>query len=191
MAKKPYERKGLVGLQKQTMNLVRHEPEFRVRNVLAVALIAAVILAAFLKFGILEPVKRRAEAYEQLADKREQYAQAQLQLEDYDQVAEQYSRYSYGLMTENEINLVSRMEVLELVEKSIAPYGKIQNFAVNNNVLTLNIHGITLDKASAMVTRLENCELVTKAAINSATAEDGQEARIFLSVNLAKADEGE
>ena len=184
-------RKGLIDMSKQTMNFARHEPTFHTRNVLMVVLAVALVMGSFLKFGILDPINRRAEAYEQLAQRQEQYAQAQQKLEGYEDVAEQYRRYSYGLMTENEVNLVNRMDVLALVEREIAPYGRIQNFAVNNNVLTLNIYGITLEKASTMVARLEQNPLVTQAAINSASADDGMEARIFISVNLAKAGEVE
>lgn len=184
-------RKGLSDMSKQTMNFARHEPTFHTRKVLMVVLAVALVMGAFLKFGILNPINQRAEAYEQLAQRQEQYAQAQQKLRGYEDVAEQYRRYSYGLMTENEVNLVNRMDVLALVEREIAPYGRIQNFAVNNNVLTLNIFGITLDKAGTMVNRLEQNPLVAQAAINSASADDGTEARIFVSVNLAKAGEVE
>ena len=179
-------RKGLISMSKQTMNLVYHEPVFRVQKVLLVVLIAAVMMVTFVKFGILDPVNGRAEAYKQLAAKQEQYADARKRLEDYEEIASQYTRYSYGLMTENEINLVNRMDVLKLVEKEIAPNGHIQNFAVNNNVLTVNMDGITLDRASNMVNRLEQNDLVTKATINSASAEDGVAARIFVSIYLAR-----
>ena len=104
----------------------------------------------------------------------------------YDELANLYGRYSYGRMNESEINLVSRMDVLALVEKEIASKATIENFAVNNNVLTMNIYGVTLQQASNMVNRLEANDLVTHASVNSATAEDGIEAKIFISITLTK-----
>ena len=72
------------------------------------------------------------------------------------------------------------------MEAEIASRAFIDNFAVNNNVLTMNIYGITLEQASTIVNRLENNELVTSARVNSATADDGVEARIFISIVLSK-----
>ena len=50
----------------------------------------------------------------------------------------------------------------------------------------MNIHGITLEQASAMVKKLESTDLVSRATVNSATAADAVEARIFISITLTK-----
>ena len=89
-------------------------------------------------------------------------------------------------MDESEVNMVSRMDVLALVEQKISPASVIENIAVNNNVLTLNIHGITLEQASAMVKSLEESEMVSSATVYSASAETAEDASIFLSIILTK-----
>jgi hypothetical protein len=78
------------------------------------------------------------------------------------------------------------MDVLNLIEKEIASKAIIDNMAVNNNVLTLNIHGITLEQASTMVKSLEQQGLVSSAAVYNAVAEDAEEAKIFMSIILTK-----
>lgn len=179
-------KRGMITEAKQTMNLVNHVSTFNFWKVLPVLLVISIIFVVFLKVGILDPIAERSNAYRELSVKQEQYALAQTRLEGYDELAEQYGRYSYGLMNESEINLVNRMDVIELLENEIIPYAYIENFAVNNNVLTMNIYGITLDDASILVNRLESNDLVTQATVNSASANDGVEARIFISINLAK-----
>ena len=62
----------------------------------------------------------------------------------------------------------------------------IENLAVNNNVLTMNIHGITLEQASAMVKSLEQSDLVVSATVYNAVAEEAEEAKIFISILLTK-----
>ena len=57
---------------------------------------------------------------------------------------------------------------------------------VTDNILTLNIHGLTLEQASTLVNTLESDDLVESATVYSAVAEDAGEARIFLSINLMK-----
>ena len=82
--------------------------------------------------------------------------------------------------------MVSRMDVLHLVEEEISSKAYIDNLAVNNNVLTLNIHGITLEQASAMVKSLEERGLVESAAVYNAVAEEAEEAKIFMSIIMTK-----
>ena len=179
-------KKGAIKATKRTMNFVHHESNFNILKVLPVILVAVIGLAIFAKVGFMDPLAEKTRAYSQLATKQEQLAAVNARLVGYDELANKYGRYSYGRMNESEINLVSRMDVLNLVEKEIASKAIIENFAVNNNVLTMNIYGVTLQQASNMVNRLESNDLVTHASVNSATAQDGIEAKIFISITLTK-----
>ena len=85
--------------------------------------------------------------------------------------------------------MLSRMDVLKLVEERIVPRCTVENLAVNNNVLTMNIHGLTLEQASAMVKNLEKSPMVESALVYSAVAEEAAEASIFLSINMTKEDQ--
>lgn len=179
-------KRGTVKASKRTMNFVHHESNFNFWKVLPIALVVILAALIFAKVGFMDPLAEKTRAYSQLATKQEQLAQVNARLVGYDELASQYARYSYGLMNDTEINMVSRMDVLALVEKEIASKAYIENFAVNNNVLTMNIYGITLEQASTMVNRLESNNLVTHASVNSASANDGVEARIFISITLTK-----
>lgn len=182
----PKSKKGTIKASKRTMNFVHHKKEFNVMKVVPVVAVLAVALSIFVRVGFLDMLDQKTIAYRNLASKQERLAAINTRLVDYEELASQYGRYSYGWMSESEISLVNRLDVLNLVEQEITPYATLENFAVNNNVLTLNIHGITLEDASAMVSRLEESPLVNNATIYSANAADGQEAAIFLSINLMK-----
>lgn len=185
-------KKGAVKETKRTMNFVHHESAFNLTKVLIIALVAVICLLVFTKYGFTEPMEERSRAHYQLSQKQDELAQIQQRLSEYNELEQRYGRYSYGWMNESEINLVNRMDVLELVEKEIASRAFVENFAVNNNVLTMNIYGITLEEASTIVNRLESNALVTSASVNSATADDGVEAKIFISIVMAKVvEEGE
>ena len=179
-------KKGAVKATKRTMNFVHHKSSFNFWKVMPVVLVVIIALAIFAKVGFLDQLSKKTLAYSELAAKQEQLAAVNARLVGYDELADEYNRYSYGLMNDTEINLVSRMDVLNLLQKQIAPKATIENFAVNNNVLTMNIHGITLEEASAMVKNLESTDLVSRASVNSATAADAVEARIFISITLTK-----
>ena len=171
---------------KKTMNFVHHESSFNPKKVLPLAIVVILAAGLFAKFGIMDQLDKKTAAYNDLAQRQEQLAVVNAKLAGYDELAKQYGRYSYGWMDESEVNMVSRMDVLALVEQKISPAAVIENIAVNSNVLTLNIHGITLEQASAMVKSLEESEMVTSATVYNADAATAEEASIFLSIILTK-----
>lgn len=171
---------------KKTMNFVHHESSINVKKMLPLILVIIVAMGVFAKFAILDPLDKKTAAYTELGLKQQQLDAVNAKLSGYDELEKEYGRYSYGWMNETEVNMVNRMDVLRMVEEEIASKAFIDNLAVNNNVLTLNIHGITLEQASAMVKSLEERGLVESAAVYNAVAEEAEEAKIFMSIILTK-----
>ena len=171
---------------KKTMNFVHHQSSVNLKKLVPVLLVICIAAALFAKFGFMDPLAKKTAAYNELALKQDQLAAVNSQLAGYDELALEYGRYSYGWMNDTEVNMVSRMDVLNLIEKEISSKAIIDNLAVNNNVLTLNIHGITLEQASTMVKSLEQQGLVSSAAVYNAVAEEAEEAKIFMSIILTK-----
>ena len=184
--KKSLKKNAVVVPAKKTMNFVHHQSSINPKRLIPVIIILAIVVAVFVKVGILEPLDKKTAALNELSLKQEQLAAINITLTGYDELAMEYGRYSYGWMNDTEVNMVSRMDVLDLIEKKIAPKSVIDNMAVNNNVLTLNIHGITLEEASKMVKNLEASDLVSSAIVYNAVAEEAAEAEIFLSIVLTK-----
>ena len=184
--KKVTKKNAVVVPSKKTMNFVHHQSSIDLKKVLPLVLVILIVAAVFVKFGVLDPLDKKTAALNELSVKQEQLAAVNAKLTGYDELAKEYGRYSYGWMNETEVNLVSRMDVLALIEERIVPAAIIDNIAVNNNVLTLNIHGITLEQASTMVKSLEESELVESASVYNAVAEAAEEAKIFMSIILTK-----
>ena len=184
--KKVTKKNAVVIPSKKTMNFVHHQSSFNPKKVLPIVLVIIIVCAAFMKFGIMDPLAKKTAALNELSIKQEQLAAINNKLAGYDELEKEYGRYSYGWMNKTEVNLVSRMDVLNLIEKRIATKAIIDDIAVNNNVLTLNIHGITLEQASAMVKNLEESDLVESATVYNAVAESAEEAQIFMSIVLTK-----
>lgn len=171
---------------KKTMNFARRQSNFNPKKVIPIILVILIVAAVLVKFGIMDPLDKKSAAYSELSYKQVQLAALNAKLADYEELEQEYGRYSYGWMNETEVSLVSRIDALNLVEKQIANKAVVKNMAVNNNVLTLNIKGITLKEASDMVAKLEMNDLVESAAVYNATAEAAEEAEIFMSIILTK-----
>ena len=176
---------------KTTMNFARRESGVKLGRVAPAALVVIAIVAIGAKVGILDLLDQKTAAYANLASKQEQLVAISMQLTEYDEVAALYGRYSYGWMDESETSLVSRLDVLDLIEEKLASAAYVSNFSVNGNVLTLNLSGVTLDEISAIVRDLESSPMVLGVTVSSASAPDAEEASAFMTINLTRVEETE
>jgi len=184
-------KKGPAVASKTTMNFYRRQSSFNPKKMIPLILVLVIVAGVFVKFGVLDQLDKKVAAYAQLAEKQSQLAVLNTKLAGYDELYAKYGRYSYGWMTENEVNTVDRMEVLKLIENKIMNAAVVNDFQVSGNVITLNLSGITLEQTSNIVKLLEQDELVSSAAVYSASAEEAEEATIFMSVILSTEKEAE
>ena len=178
--------KKLVTQSKVTMNFARHKSDFNLGKVAFVALIIIVATLLFTKFAILDPLDQKTQALNELSSKQTQMDILNAKLAGWDELQALYGRYSYGWMTEDETNLVERMDILRLMEKKILPRARIEDFSISQNVLTVNLEGITLEQTSSLVTLLEEDPLVQSATVYKASNDDDAIKEVNLVVILAK-----
>ena len=171
---------------KQTINFVHSQSKLDPKRIALLAAISLVLIAVVIKFGFIDQEKKRDLAKSELASQQAILNQINDKLADYDELAEKYGRYSYGLMNERETGLVDRLEALQLLEDYVRRNATIKDFKLSDNVLTMNISGITLDRASQIVKQLESSPLVSSAAVYTASAENAKEASICMSITLTK-----
>ena len=171
---------------KQTINFVHSQSKLDPKRIALLAAISLVLIAVVIKFGFIDQEKKRDLAKSELASQQAILNQINDKLADYDELAEKYGRYSYGLMNERETGLVDRLDALQLLEDYVRRNATIKDFKLSDNVLTMNISGITLDRASQIVKQLESSPLVSSAAVYTASAENAKEASIFMSITLTK-----
>lgn len=171
---------------KKTMNFSHHVSSFDLRKMMPAIIVIVIVIALFAKFGIIDQLSKKTSAFAELSDIQTQQDVLNAKLKDYPELEKQYGRYSYGWMSEDEVSLVDRMEVYKLIESKIMDAAVIENFAVNGNVITMNMRGITLKEASAVVKDLESSDMVDSAYVYSAEAENAEQAQMFMTINISK-----
>ena len=175
---------------KKTMNFSHHVSSFDLRKMMPAIIVIVIVIALFAKFGIIDQLSKKTSAFAELSDIQTQQDVLNAKLKDYPELEKQYGRYSYGWMTDTEASLVDRMDVLDILENTIYPVAHIQDFAVNNNILAVNISGLTLDQTSALVQQLEDHPLISSVSVYSATSEDPtSQAKIAMTIILEKGGE--
>ena len=157
---------------KKTMNLAFHESSVNVKKLIPLILVIVIAALAFVKFGILDQTAKKVAALNEVSAKQSQLAAINVKLSGYDELEQLYGRYSYGWMTEAESGLVDRMEVITILEKIIDKSAVIEDFAINYNILNVNISGLSLDQTSTLVKELEADPQVTSASVYTAKSED-------------------
>ena len=172
---------------KKTMNLAFHESSVNVKKLIPLILVIVIAALAFVKFGILDQTAKKVAALNEVSAKQSQLAAINVKLAGYDELEQLYGRYSYGWMTEAESGLVDRMEVITILEKIIDKSAVIEDFAINYNILNVNISGLSLDQTSTLVKELEADPQVTSASVYTAKSEDADlNAEVAMTIILEK-----
>jgi hypothetical protein len=138
------------------------------------ALFGLVILLGagkLLVFDKVTELSAKQKTYQQDAQQLEQYEQ---QLADYDEISWQYSLYS---ATEEESAQVDRMEVLDLLDKTVRAEAEIESVTVEGTQVLVQFSTKDLQQTARLVQQLESSPIVAHTTVNSAfTTERGQTA---------------
>ena len=172
---------------KKTMNLAFHESSVNPKKLIPLIVVLVVAILLLAKFGILDQLNKKVDAINEVSQKQANLANVNARLANYDEVAYQYGRYSYGWMTETESSLLDRMDILEILETIVCESAILEDFAVNNNILNANISGLSLDDTSALVKQLEADPRVQDVFVYTAKSEDAElNAQVAMTVILTK-----
>lgn len=150
--------------------------------ILAAALISKV--AVFDRFAALN--QARAEVYqlqEEIRSKEEYYSG----LAD---ISEDYAHYTTSEMTDEERNRVSRVTVMDVVQRLILPVAPLDSWRLNENTLSIHITSDTLTEITAMANSLKadpavsSCNIVSESTTASSTLDVSTEETITAEVEI-------
>lgn len=184
-SKKPVKKTKIVA-SKRTMNFAYHESSINPKKLCIILAVILVVGGIFAKFGILDQLAKKADAYAELAVVQDELAVINAKMAKYNELKAEYDRYSNGRMDEEEIATVSRTDVLDIVEKVVMPNALVSEIMVEGNKLELILHDISLEDSSVLVEELEKEELVVDALVSFATSEFGDEAEIHMTIYMRK-----
>lgn len=171
---------------KRTLNLVlREEKQVDPARMLPAILAAVVLLALVGKFGVADRFAAVQAARDRAADVQDQYLALLAEDADYDEVVAEYNRYSFGGMTDEEKVVADRAQVLDLIEQQLLLSADIASVELNGNELNVEMSGITLEDAAAILARLNTSDLVSGVTVY--TAGTGQGAQNAPNANAAQA----
>lgn len=160
---------------KNTINLYYKEDKTTRPSTIALyVLFFAVVLLALAKlliFDMLIVLNDKKVTYE----KNQSYLENQLvYLKDYNEISDEYNRYSFSYLTEDEV-VCDRLEVVAMLEETVFKQATADSVIVTENVVSLSYQGLNLEETASLVKALEEYEIVEKVDVNTASLNSSDE----------------
>lgn len=134
--------------------------------------ILAVLVGLFSKFAVIDRLSAANQAQADAARAQALLNQLLANNSDYESVRVEYSRYFSADLTESGAAAVDCMEVLELIESRLMPRAGISSASFSGSQLSLQLVGIDLDGASALLAELDDSPIVAGVELYTADAGD-------------------
>lgn len=176
---------------KRTMNFAYHESAINWKKLGIILGIVAVIAALFVKFAIIDQLAIKKDAQNRLQASQERLAQVNETMKSYDKLKAEYDRYSDARLNANELFLLSRVDILDIVRNHIVPECVVRSFNVRDNTISLSISNLSLADASELVFDLEEHELVTDVHVSYAESPDSDLAAMTIEIEVQKGAESD
>ena len=133
-------------------------------------LFALAVLLALGKIMIYDFMMQEKQLESQLLSLEQRTVQQMQQLENYDQVLEDYIR---SVPTQQEQDQPDVMELLSLIDTTIRPAARVSQVDIADNQVVISFSGVTLAQAADLVVRLEQSPLVADTQVDTASSTDG------------------
>lgn len=176
--------------KKTVINLAQRESRKKDIVTIVVGLTLIVIMASCVaKFGVLDQLERLNRAEAEYNQAHRQYLLVQEAVADYPMVEERYRTYSRKWLESGEeegLVTVDRVDILDMMEEYLRPYGLVNSADVTGTMLTVNMSGMNLREISAMLARVEQHPIVAKAFLRIASTEDeAEDAELDFTLTIA------
>lgn len=161
---------------KRTMNLF-YKPDRTTKPATAALyiLFALTVLLGLSKVLVYDLWQKTSAAEERRTSVEEQLAETLMDLADFDEVQERYSRYA---ATPDERATVNRMEVLALLDSAVGSVAQMENISISGLHVQLQFSGVTLAQTAEIVKELEGSPLVAGTTVNTASTTEGDGAMV-------------
>ena len=165
---------------KRTMNLYFKQDRTTAPATAALyILFVLVVLLGLSKVLIYDPWTELNQMEAQALALEEQQAEYQLQLRDYQDVLERYVR---AAPTQEELDQVDRLEILDLIDSAVRPEAAISQVTIQGDQVLLSFSGVTLGEAAELVARLSDSPLVSQVSVDTAASARENQSEVDVTV---------
>lgn len=178
---------------KRTINLAeigvrKTDPKVAAGGIILIILAAAV----FSKFLVTDRLFTVFHAQNEATRLQQELDRQYARISSYGEIENEYAHYTYSGMTEEELSLVDRSEIIQMLEKELGKDNTATVWSLSGNVLTLTATGKDLQEINLLAGRLETYDVVNMCSVTEAVKEETKGASVKAASNASAApDTGE
>ncbi|MBQ7161646.1 MAG: hypothetical protein IJR90_08060 [Clostridia bacterium] len=160
---------------KRTINLaVQSKKKTNLTGSLLAALIIVAVGVLVGKFGIIDRLVAASEAEAAMNAVQRQVDAGYEKIDSYGELTETYAHYTYSGMTQEELQKINRVQVIEMVRRVVVPQAEVYGFEIKGNVLTLTVVDKNLAEVNQISQELMKEEMVDYCTVKEAATNDDQ-----------------
>lgn len=165
---------------KQTMNLVILEKgeNSKTTDIVLIVLLV-VILAVFAKFGVLDQYNKKKAAEEEYAAAQQELEQNKQLLARYEALFEKFSHYFKAFLTEDELKLVDRIDLIDMLDEHLFNVAEMQSINISGNTIGISFYDVTLEQVGQLAQDLSDNELVKNVDLQTASTNKDKEGNVM------------
>ncbi|MBQ6401258.1 MAG: hypothetical protein IJI20_03115 [Firmicutes bacterium] len=141
---------------------------FSLRQNLPLVILIALLILAFCKFLVFDPLFGVVRESSQLSTLQAELEDANRQIEDMSDVDEMYAHYTTTGMTKEELSRVDRVKAMRLIEDAFLHGNISKSWNLTGNVMTLEVNGSSLKDLNQLAEELEEDPIVERCVISAA-----------------------
>ena len=171
---------------KTTMNLYYKEnaKENNVPMFIVGLVLIAICVFLFTQFLVVNRLRKLNQLQGEVAVIQSEYDTKLRYLADYDEVKENYRRYTTEYLTKDKEKVVDREKIIHLLENSVEGLGTINNYMIVDNNVSLKVITKDLETVEAIKRNLDGNSYVTDVTIyTAATTNAGITSSIVFNVS--------
>lgn len=162
-------KKKVVYPSKKSINLYYQEDISTKISTLALDIIfVVVVVLGLVKLLVVDVLVDRNDALEKVESLQASLDQQMVAIQEYDEVEEEYARYSYKFLVD-EMNLVDRMEILSMLENTVFENGLVSNVSITKDVVSLSFEGLNLEQCAQLIDKIQSYDIVKTVEISNQT----------------------
>lgn len=161
---------------KRSINLVLiNENKINLMKAIPSALLIVALAFAFSKFLVVDRLNSMSVAAQKVSVLQREVDALTDSIQSYGNVEEVYAHLTYDGMTKEELGLVDRTLILEMLGAQLPAEDVSSAWNVSGNVLTVEVTGSSLDMLNELARQLETEPIVDSCTINTAKKSEKQE----------------
>jgi len=154
---------------KTSINLVLvDEKKLNLGIAIPAVLLIIVLAGAFSKFLVYDRLMEMTRAESEVVGLRSRYDALLTAGEEMTDVEDTYAHYTNAGMTADELGLVDRVKVLELVDSILPQKNTAKNWNVSGNILTIEVTESSLSQQNELAEKIEQSPIVDSCTIMTA-----------------------